>query len=618
MKSHRIVAAGALVAVGAMVLSGCSAPNRDPEIVGGSSITVAWNDPFFAYNSNLSETNAAANANIIHLANNGFVSYDPTPALVHNDKFGTVEKVSENPLKVKYTIGEGVTWSDGTPVDAADIILSWASGTTHRTEGDVPEPEYDDEGNVTNQAAIDAAAEKGVFWGTSAVKDRQLDLVQEMPEVGDDGRSVTMTYSKPWADWETFGDADDLNISAHGTVQLAFPEITDAQQAKDKLIEAVKNNDAEVLGKIATAFRTDYVYKSTPTKPQQTLSNGPYVITELVQDQYVTLKAREDYTWGTKPKYETITVRFIADPQAQVQALQNGEVQIVQSQPTADLLQQLEGTSGIKWESSKEGTYEHVDLQATNGGVFDPASYGGDAEKAKKIRKAFLLTIPRDEIVEKLIKPLEPNATTRDSNLLLPGAAGYDESVKTSGIADLKTNIEEAKKLLAEAGVTNPEVRFLTAQDNPRRQSELQLITASAEQAGFKIVDASTKEWSEIVSSQPNAYDAALFGWASTSTGVGEFGANYVTGGNNNYYGWSNTRMDEIVKEVDVTTDAAQQQKLTIEAESIIYDEAWSIPIFQHPGVVAWSEKVENVKPGFLAPQYFWNATEWAPAGGTK
>ena len=76
--------------------------------------------------------------------------------------------------------------------------------------------------------------------------------------------------------------------------------------------------------------------------------------------------------------------------------------------------------------------------------------------------------------------------------------------------------------------------------------------------------------------------------------------------------------MDEIVKEIDVTTDAAQQQKLTIEAEAIIYDEAWSIPIFQHPGVVAWSEKVENVKPGFLAPQYFWNATEWAPAGGTK
>ena len=147
MKSHRIVAAGALVAVGAMVLSGCSAPNRDPEIVGGSSITVAWNDPFFAYNSNLSETNAAANANIIHLANNGFVSYDPTPSLVHNDKFGTVEKISDSPLKVKYTIGEGVTWSDGTPVDAADIILSWASQTTHRTEGEVPEPEYDDEGN---------------------------------------------------------------------------------------------------------------------------------------------------------------------------------------------------------------------------------------------------------------------------------------------------------------------------------------------------------------------------------------------------------------------------------------------------------------------------------------
>ena len=32
------------------------------------------------------------------------------------------------------------------------------------------------------------------------------------------------------------------------------------------------------------------------------------------------------------------------------------------------------------------GTYEHVDLVFTNGGPFDPATYGGDAAKALKVR----------------------------------------------------------------------------------------------------------------------------------------------------------------------------------------------------------------------------------------
>lgn len=615
MKVTRLVSAGAVLAVGAMVLSGCSAPNRDPEIVAGSAITVAWNDPFFAYNSNTAETNATANANIIHTANIGFVSYDPTPALVHNEQFGKVEKISDNPLQVKYTVNEGVTWSDGVQVDAADMLLTWAATTTHRAKGEVPEAEYDDEGNVTNQAAIDAAADAGVYWGSGATAGRQLDLVSQVPEIGDNGRSLTLTYDQPYVDWETVFDADDLNIAAHGVTQLAFPEITDAKQAKDKLTQAIQQNDAAVLGPIATQWRTGYSFTSMPSEPQKVLSNGAYVITDLVADQYVTLQAREDFTWGTKPHYETITIRFIPDPQAQIQALQNGEVQIVSAQPTPDLLQQLEGTTGIEWQSSLEGTYEHVDLQVANGGVFDPATYGGDAEKARKVREAFLLTIPRQEILDKLIVPLMPDATLRDSLIFLPGAEGYDQAVAESGIAEYKqADIEKAKQLLAEAGVTNPSVRFLTAQTNPRRQSELQLITASAQQAGFTVVDTSQADWSTFLTTQTAQYDAALFGWQSTGLGVSESGANYVAEGTNNYYGWNNSRLNELFVQLDTTIDPAEQQKLLIEAEQTIYREAWSVPIFQFPGVVAWSDQVANVKPGFLSPNYFWNAAEWTPA----
>lgn len=614
MKRQRLLAVGAIAATSALALAGCSGPNRDPEIVADSSITVAWNDPLYAYNSRTIETNASANTNIISIANDGFYGYDPTPARVANEGFGKLEKISDNPLTVKYTVNEGVTWSDGTQVDAADLLLAWAARTTHRSAGEVPEAEYDDEGNVTNQDAIDAAAEKGVYWGTGATKESQLDLVSKVPEIGDDGRSATFVYDKPYVDWEYFGDASDINISAHGTVQLAYPEITDAKEAKDKLIKAIQDNDTAFLGKVATQWRTGYKYTSMPSEPQKTLSNGPYVITDFVQDQYVTLTAREDYNWGTKPKYEKITVRFIPDPQAQVQALQNGEVQIVEAQPTPDLLQQLEAAQGIKWESSLQGTYEHVDLQVTNGGVFDPATYGGDEEKARKIREAFLLTIPREEIVQKLIKPLQPDAEVRQSLVFLPGADGYDKAAQSTGIANYATNIEKAKQLLAEAGVENPTVRFLTAQTNPRRQSELQLITASAQQAGFKIVDTSQADWSTFLTTQASQYDAALFGWQSASLAIGESGANFIDGGTNNYYGWKNDRIDAIFKELDTTTDPAKQQELLIEAETLVMQNAWSVPIFQFPGVVAWSDQVEGVKAGFLAPNYFWNRTEWKPA----
>lgn len=619
----RLVAAGAMVAVGALALSGCAAPDRGGDAgggAGGPGITVTWNDPFFSYNANTIQGNAAANAIIIQTANTGFYHYNDEPAQVMNEKFGTVEKVSDDPLVVKYTVNEGVKWSDGVQVGGADLLLAWAAMTTHVTAGDIPEPVTDDDGNVTNQDAIDAAADAGIYWGTGATPDSQLDLVKDTPVIGDDGRSLTLTYSKPYVDWRYMMPTDDISIAAHGIAQLAHPDKFngDAKAATEALVTAIQNKDQAFLSPVATQYRTGYDFTSMPTGDTAellTLSNGPYVLTDLVADQYAVLTARDDFDWGTVPAYKTITVRIIPEASDAVTALQNGEVQIAYGQPTTDLLLQLEGASGVQFTSGLEGTYEHVDLQVGNGGVFDPATYGGDAEKARLVREAFLLTIPRQEIVDKLIVPLAPDAELRQSNIFLPGAPGYDESAAASGIEKFnEPNIARAQELLAQAGVTNPSVRFLTALNNDRRQQELALITASAQAAGFTIVDASAAEWSTVLTTQTDTYDAALFGWQSTGLGKGESGPNYVTGGTNNFYGWSNPQVDALFNELDVTTDEARIQELAIQAETIVYQEAWSVPIFQFPGVLAWSDSVQNVKAGFLSPNYFWNATEWAPA----
>ena len=71
----RISAAVALTAVGALVISGCAATEGggdDSGLVEGSSITAAWNQPFYSYNGNTSFGNATANNNITYLTLAGF------------------------------------------------------------------------------------------------------------------------------------------------------------------------------------------------------------------------------------------------------------------------------------------------------------------------------------------------------------------------------------------------------------------------------------------------------------------------------------------------------------------------------------------------------------------
>ena len=65
----------------------------------------------------------------------GFWYYDADLNLTNNDQFGTCTIESLDPLTVTYRINEGVTWSDGTQIDAADLVLYWGAVSTHFNTG---------------------------------------------------------------------------------------------------------------------------------------------------------------------------------------------------------------------------------------------------------------------------------------------------------------------------------------------------------------------------------------------------------------------------------------------------------------------------------------------------
>lgn len=597
MKIRRTSAVLAAAAAGALVLTACSTP-AESEIESETAVTVGWNQPFYAYNSLTTTGNATTNNNVLYMTTSWFNYYDGDLQLQKNEDFGTYERISEDPLVVKYTINEGVTWSDGTPVDAADLYAVWGP---LRDAFDNVEPEYDDEGNITNQEAIDA----GVYFdGSSAA----MNMVSEAPEVGDDGRSITLTYDSPRSDWEL--SLERSTVPAHVVAQRALG-IEDPQEAKDAFIAAFQDNNTEDLSKIAKVWNEDFNFTSLPDDESLYLSNGAFVISDFVENQYLTLTANEDFDWGQQPKVDKVTIRYSEDPLASVTALQNGEVDLIAPQSSVDVLATLEGIDNITYTTAPEGTYEHVDLMMANGGPFDPATYGGDAEKARKVREAFLKTVPRQEIIEKLITPLQEDATTRDSFTVVPGAPNYDEVVAANGSdAYAEVDIAGAQALLAEAGVTTPvDVRFLYGKSNVRRANQFQLIASSAAQAGFNVIDEGDDNWGSRLAST-ETYDASLFGWQSTNTFALNSEATYITGGLNNFGGYSDAQMDAWWQEM-YTADAEQETQLTIDIEKQLYADAFGLPIFQFPGVVASRDVLQGVSTIALAPTIFWNYWDW-------
>lgn len=614
---RRLTAAAAIAAAGALALSACSTPDTGNGGDGGgeatgtetgdttapSAVSIGWNQSFYEYNSDSATGNATANANVLYFMQSGFNYYDGDLNLVPDESFGTYEKTSDDPLTVTYTVNEGVNWSDGTPVSAADLLLAWGalSGNFNTVEEEV-DPET---GEVTNPDEVEA----GVYFNFTS---DSVGLIEEFPEISEDGKSITFVYTKPFGDWEVnLG----IGVPAHVTAMHAL-EIDDPAEATQALIDAFQNNDAAALGPISQFWNTGYQFGDTlPEDESLYLSSGPYVMVDFVKDQYLTLEKNPDYTGDMVPSIDQVTFRYNEDPMAMVQALANGEMNLISPQSTADVLAAVEGLGeGFDFTTAEEAVYEHVDMAVNNGGPFDPATYGGDAEVAKKVRQAFLHLIPRNEIVEKLIQPLNPEAVVRNSFTAITGSPMYDGIVEANGMADIyaEVDVEAATALIEEAGVETPiDVRMLFAKSNVRRQNEFVLIQDSANSSGlFNVIDASSDEWGSLLS-DTSVYDAALFGWQSTSTAVTESDANFRTGGGNNFYGYSNPEVDALYDELQVATETEEQQSILEQIEKILVDDAFGLTIFQFPSVTAWSSNLSGVDPIAISPTILWNFWEW-------
>jgi peptide/nickel transport system substrate-binding protein len=602
VKTKRILASVAAVGASVLVLSGCALPYQS-EVIEGTSITVGWNDIASEFNPSSASGNNVANLLPSYVANSGFNYYDNTPALLLSEQFGTYEKTSDDPLTVKYTINDAVKWSDGVAVDGADMLLAWVAGF----------------GYFKN-------ADDTYMFLHAAPRD---DLASTIPTVN--GRTLEFVYDKKYVDWEiNFG----VGVSAHGTVMMAHPDITDPADAKAKLIEAVTAGDTEWLKAVADVWNTGYQVTdatAADTDPAEGamakvfLSNGPYRVEEVVTDSYVTLVANPLYTWGPSPKYERITIREIADPTAAVQAVDNGDVQVASGQPTADLLALVEGLQNGSFTGGDEAAFEHVDLTFNNGGPFDPATYGGDEAKALAARQAFLLTIPRDQILETIIKPLNPNAELRNSLLTIPGSPNYDAIVAANG-SDFYSGtdaerVEKAIGILADAGISTPvDVKFWYPEGNVRRSQQLELIQANSLKAGFNVIDTSEPNWefTDPTLYPINPHDAVIFAWSSSSLAITGNDQQYGTDKPSNFQDYANPTVDENLSALETELDPAKQVELQTAVEAALWGDAATLPIFQFPGLTWWDNGTTGISPNPLSTGYFWNYWEWAPAAAAQ
>jgi peptide/nickel transport system substrate-binding protein len=582
------------VAVG-LVLSGCTTST----VVKGSEVAVAVADPLTSLNPATSYgRSSVTNGDVASLTGTGFAYYDDGYGIVEDGSFGTAEIVAQDPLTVRYTVSADARWSDGTPVDAADLLLAWAANS-----GALNTPDFDDADWVdpaTGRYREDFPTDVVYFDGAIGAG---LEKASQIPQISEDGRTIFLHFDEFVSTWRL---ALAPGLPAHVVAAEALGVDGDAQAAKDALVAAILGADDEALGAIARTWNDAYNVSETPDDPALLVAAGPYVVAEIGTEE-VRLEANEAYRGDRRPTFETIRIRISPDPLETVSLLAAGEVDIVSPEPSAEVIDALVAVDGVSVVAGSEGRFEHLDLQFADGrsGALDDQA----------VREAFLSVVPRQAILDELVVPVQQDAVLLDSFVFRPGARGYADAIAENGSdAYAETDVDRAVALLEEAGVAAPEVCILYDPANPRRITEFQLIRDSATRAGFVVTDCSNPDWEGLLG-VAGAYDAAIFAWDTTRLGPAAVGAVYRSDSDlANFNRYDNPDVDALVDELDGTDDPDEQSRILGEIDARLWSDAYGVPLFSYPTVTAVRDTVTGVTRSPLARTVFWNAWEWRPA----
>jgi peptide/nickel transport system substrate-binding protein len=568
----------ALAGSAAVALAGCTTTGGAPSSAPTATVTIAQVNEVTSFNYNTAQGNLDSNGMVNYMTQPQFFTLDEKFNIVPNKDLGTYEKLSDNPLTVKYTLASGAKWSDGKDMTANDLMLGWAISSCYYDDA-----KFGADGAVTTGTQYFATAGGCVFSTNLAT-------------VGDNNKSITFTYDTPYVDWQLVnpiqfpasviakkaGVTEDALMTVFNSTPKGNPATPAAPQA--------------TLAAAAAFVNTGYDATALPTDPDLLISGGPLMVSAWTPAQSMTFVPNPQYKGTHAAKFGQLVMRFIGDANAQVTALQNGEVDAIQPQASADTVKAINAATGTTALQGSQVAYDHLDL-----------NFGSSVFSDPKIRKAFLLTVPRADILAAIVTPVNPDAKVLDSEVFLPGQDGYDKSIAANGSsAYSKVDIAQAKTLLAGA---TPTVKILYNTKNPNRVDAFQAIQASAAKAGFNVVDGGSPQWSKLLAG--GDYDASIFGWINPGAGNAALPQLFQLGNPSNYNRYNDQAISDLAVKTQTTLDTAEllKQKLAIDAGA--FGDAYGLPLFQSPGLFATNASIKGVKYFGGQTGLVWNFWDW-------
>ena len=288
---------------------------------------------------------------------------------------------------------------------------------------------------------------------------------------------------------------------------------------------------------------------------------GPYMYSNRVRGDSITVVKSPYYYDKKDVHFGTIVFKVENDAAAAAAALKAGDLQALDGVAASELAGVASDPS-LKIVTAASLGYQGItfNIGNKNGLGKGYSDVGTPIASSSDLREAFELAIDKRALNRVVfLGTVLPTCTP-----ISPASAWFDHSIKCP-----KFDPTKAKQLVQQSGISNPTVHLMVPTGTVALQ-QAQFVQAEEKNVGINVVIDSTDFVTSLSKADAGTYDAFQIGWSGRVDPDGNIYQFVATDGSQNDSGYSNSRLDLILRNARKATTQTARQTLYHAAEQII------------------------------------------------
>ena len=350
-----------------------------------------------------------------------------------------------------------------------------------------------------------------------------------------------------------------------------------------------------------------------------TMGTGPFTFVEWVPEERITLARNPNYWGEATGDVQTLNVLFLGDEEVQVDALGDGEVDMIYPQPDASLLEEVAGIG-------------EVDSVTGLGPVWEYFGFNQDDPRLRNlfVRQAIARGINRDAMMEAVVRPITPGGQLLGNSVWLNSSDHYVDHFN----GQFPYDPVAAEALLSDNGCVRGEddiyvcgdqrlsFGWATTSGNDARDMHFELAQADLAAIGIEITPSfgPTSELLQTANLQGGAdvWQVTNLAWVASpdpSWGNSRYycQGNALNGfGDLNFFRYCDEEVDALIRQTDTIVDPDERAATYNQADELWLAGVPMIPMYQRPTFLAWDSVIQGPgdNPSEIGP--FWNIGDWS------